>query len=113
MAADDRRDGGGNGEDHGDVRHQALSRRAAEQIANDGAADNHAGAGGEALQAAQQPEVLDASGKQTAQRGEREQPERKENDPAAAEGVRDGAVPERHHREHQQICRQRLLHVER
>lgn len=60
------------------MRHQALSRRAAEQIADDGAADDHAGAGGEALQAAQQPEVLDASGKQAAQQArENSQSERR------------------------------------
>ena len=49
-AADDGRDGGREAEDHGGHAHEALRARAFVQIADHGAADHHADAGGHALQ---------------------------------------------------------------
>lgn len=108
-AADDRGDGRGNGEHHGDLRHQALSRRAVEEVADDGAADHDAGAGSDALHGAPEPELLDAGGKGTARRGEPEQGEGDEDDAAPAKAVGNGAVPQGHHGEGEQVDRERLL----
>lgn len=78
----------GQGEHHGNARHQALCCRAIKQIAHDGPADDDARAGGDALQGAHQPEVFDAGGKDATEGSQGEQGQGNQHHPATAEGIR-------------------------
>ena len=112
-AADDRGDGRGQRKHHGDLRHQALGGGTVVQVADDGPADDHAGPGGDALHGAPEPQVFDTGGQRTAGRGEGKQAEGDENDLAPAEAVGNGAMPEGHRGEGEQVDGQGLLNLQR
>lgn len=112
-AADDRGDGGGQREHHGDLRHQALGLGAVEQVADDGPADDDARPGGDALHGPPEPQLLDAGGQHAAGRGDGEQADGDQDDLAPPEAVGNGAVPQGHQGEGEQVGRQGLLHFQR
>ena len=111
-ATDHRGDGWRQCEHHRHLRHQALGSSAIKQVADNGPADDDAGAGRHALHRAPEPQVLDACGERAARRGDGEQTEGDKDDVAAAKAVRNGAMPQGHQRERKQIDGQRLLDFE-
>ena len=102
-AADERGDGRGQREHHGDLRHQALGLGTIKEVSDDGPADDDAGAGRHALHGPPEPQLLDTGGDGATGRGQAEQGERSENDPASAKTVGNGTVPQGHHRKGEQI----------
>ena len=111
-AAHDGRDGRRDGKDHRHQRQQLCRRRPGVQVADDGAAYHHAGAGRDPLQYAEDPQVFDAVHRRAGQRGDAERGQREQDNVASAVGVGQRAMPQGHDAEGKHVGRQCLLHLD-
>ena len=87
--ADDRSHGRSKGKQHGHEAQELLSLRALEQIADDGAADDHANAGTGPLQRAEYQQRGEVGRERAADRSQRVDTQPRENHRAAAQRIGD------------------------
>ncbi|MNS88535.1 hypothetical protein D3C72_1225140 [compost metagenome] len=109
-AADDRRDGRGDTEQHRHLAHQPLRVVAVVQIADHRAADDHADTGRQALQCAERQQRGQVGGQRAAYRGTDEDHQAAEDHPLAPPGIGQRAVGQAHQAVEQQVDADGLLH---
>ena len=112
-AAEDRSDRGGDREDHRHEREQLLGFGSGIEVADHRATDDDAGAGRDALEDAEGPEVLDRVRRRASERRDHEDAERHEDHVATTKRVGQRAMPQDHHREREHVRRHRLLYLDR
>ena len=111
-AADDRGHCRRDGEDHQDLRHQPLRLVALVAVADDGAPDDHADAGEQALHRTEEEKRADARRQRATHRSERKARHARQNRPPPPKRVGNRAMEQHHARVRQEIRRQRLLDME-
>lgn len=95
-SAHDRRHRGADGKNHRHATHQSLRLRPPDDITNNGAADDHAGARREALQQAEEKQLRYRHGQRASRAGQHVRGESAQDDPASAEHVGNRPVERRH-----------------